>query len=135
MSAETAEALAAAATQMQQAARMLERGADGQEIAEIQQQIQDALRAATQSALGSMQAMRNQNQTDGSGGTGGSGPAEPATEELPEAVMKLGANWGDLPGNVKNQILQAMDEGYPKEFEEMIQVYFRGLAETNKDEK
>jgi hypothetical protein len=139
MSAETAEALATAAAQMQQAARMLERGADGQEIAQVQQQIQDALRAATQSALGSMQAMRNQsqnqNQPGGSGGTGGSGSAEPATEELPEAVMKLGDNWGDLPGNVKNQILQAMDEGYPKEFEEMIQVYFRGLAETNKDEK
>jgi len=139
MNAEIARSLADAAAGMRQAARMLEQGADGQAVAEVQQQIQDALHAATQSALGSMQAMRNQsqnrNQSGGSGGTGSSGSAEPAAEELPEVVMKLGGNWGDLPGNVKNQILQAMSEGYPKEFEEMIQVYFRGLAETSKDDQ
>ena len=107
---------------------MIEQGAPQQQVAEMQQQIQNALNNATQSMLASMQAMRK----PGNSGTGSTGIGTGSDAELPEAVMKMGDDWGKLPGEVKNQILQAMKEGYPREFEKMVQVYFRGLAETSK---
>jgi len=134
MTTEVARALANAAAQMQQAARMLEAGADSREVAAVQQQVQAALQAASQAVLASMESTRDQNR--GGGGSGSGASAELADEALPEAVMLIGDDWGNLPGKVKNQILQAMSEGYPKEFEEMVQIYFRGLAEiAGNDEK
>jgi hypothetical protein len=98
--------------------------------------VQDALRAATQTILGSMQAMRGQAQDQaGGGGAGSSGSRDAGKEALPEAAMLFSEDWGNLPGTVKNQILQAMGEGYPKEFEQLIQIYFRGLAETSAEDE
>jgi len=132
---ETAKALANAAAQMQLAARMLERGEDPGQVGQVQQEVQEALNAAAQAMLASMQAMRNQDQAQGkmpgAAGTGTRGSRNLAEEGLPESAMMLSEDWGKLPGEVKNQILQAMSEGYPKEFEKMIQVYFKGLAETS----
>ena len=126
---QTAQKLSEAADQMRGAARMLDQGADPQQVAQLQQQIQNALQDSARSMLASMAAMR-QNKTGGSSGTGGMGQGTLTGEALPEAVMNLGEDWGKLPGNVRNEILQAMGEGYPKEFEKMIQIYFRGLAES-----
>ena len=116
---------------------MLEAGADSGQVAAVQQQIQDALRGASQSMLASMESMRNQDQDQNpaGGGGGASSSADLADGALPEAVMTVGDDWGNLPGDVKNQILQAMGEGYPKEFEKMIQIYFRGLAETSTNDE
>jgi len=87
--------------------------------------------------LASMESMRNRNQerNRAGGGGGSSSPGDLADGALPEAVMTIGDDWGNLPGDVKNRILQAMGEGYPKEFEKMIRIYFRGLAETSANDE
>jgi len=118
---------------------MLDQGADKGQVGQVQQEVKDALASAAQEILASMQSMRNAGQgqskqpgqTAGSAGTGSSGSKDLSGESLPEAAMLLSEDWGKLPGEVKNQILQAMSEGYPKEFEKMIQVYFKGLAEAD----
>lgn len=42
-------------------------------------------------------------------------------------------DWGKLPGELRNKILQALQEPYPPELEPIIREYFRKLAETEEE--
>ena len=38
----------------------------------------------------------------------------------------------ELPAALRQELLQAADEGYPAGYEEMLKSYFRSLSETEK---
>jgi hypothetical protein len=38
--------------------------------------------------------------------------------------------WNKLPGELKEQILQSMQDRYPEEYRQLISDYFKRLAET-----
>ncbi|MGD9723350.1 MAG: hypothetical protein AB7O59_18045 [Pirellulales bacterium] len=54
-------------------------------------------------------------------GPGGSGPMH--------AARKQGAAWGQLPAHKREQILQSMSEGFPPHYQQILERYYRRLAE------
>jgi hypothetical protein len=55
------------------------------------------------------------------GGTGGSGPLH--------AARRNGNAWGQLPAHKRDQILQSMTEGFPAHYQQILERYYRRLAE------
>jgi hypothetical protein len=55
------------------------------------------------------------------GGPGGSGPMH--------AARRNGANWGQLPAHKRQEILQSMTEGFPPHYQQILERYYRRLAE------
>jgi hypothetical protein len=55
------------------------------------------------------------------GGTGGSGPLH--------AARRNGNAWGQLPAHKRDQILQSMTEGFPSHYQQILERYYRRLAE------
>ena len=60
------------------------------------------------------------------------GPAarpSPNLAELKEIVRrKTGRKWGELPGHLRNEILQMQAGRYRDEYARVIQLYFREIA-------
>ncbi|MBI3839432.1 MAG: hypothetical protein HY288_16050 [Planctomycetia bacterium] len=55
------------------------------------------------------------------GGPGGSGPLH--------AARRNGNAWGQLPAHKRDQILQSMTEGFPAHYRQILERYYRRLAE------
>lgn len=55
------------------------------------------------------------------GGPGGSGPLH--------AANRNGRSWGTLPEHKRNQILQSMNEGFPAHYQQILERYYKRLAE------
>ncbi len=55
------------------------------------------------------------------GGPGGSGPLHDANRQ--------GRSWGQLPPHKREQILQSMTEGFPPHYQQLLERYYRRLAE------
>jgi hypothetical protein len=55
------------------------------------------------------------------GGPGGSGPLH--------AARRGGNRWGELPAHKRQQILQSMTEGFPPHYQQILERYYRRLAE------
>ena len=55
------------------------------------------------------------------GGPGGSGPLH--------AARRNGNAWGQLPAHKRQQILQSMTEGFPAHYQQILERYYRRLAE------
>ena len=55
------------------------------------------------------------------GGPGGSGPMH--------APRRNGNAWGNLPAHKREQILQSMTEGFPAHYQQILERYYRRLAE------
>ena len=68
-----------------------------------------------------------------------SGAVEPDLTKLKELVrQKTGRKWGELPGHLRNEILQMRGGRYRDDYARMIQLYFReiaGAATTESEEK
>ncbi len=57
------------------------------------------------------------------------GKAEADLTELKELVrQKTGRSWGELPGHLRNEILQMQAGRYRDEYARVIQLYFREIA-------
>ncbi len=54
-------------------------------------------------------------------GPGGSGPLH--------AARRNGAAWGELPPHKRQQILQSMTEGFPAHYQQILERYYRRLAD------
>ncbi len=54
-------------------------------------------------------------------GPGGSGPLHDANRK--------GRGWGQLPAHKREQILQSMSEGFPAHYQQILERYYRRLAE------
>ena len=54
-------------------------------------------------------------------GPGGSGPLH--------AARRNGAAWGELPAHKRQQILQSMTEGFPAHYQQILERYYRRLAD------
>ena len=54
-------------------------------------------------------------------GPGGSGPLHDANRN--------GRGWGQLPAHKRQQILQSMTEGFPPHYQQLLERYYRRLAE------
>jgi hypothetical protein len=54
-------------------------------------------------------------------GPGGSGPLH--------AADRRGKSWGQLPAHKREQILQSMTEGFPPHYQQLLERYYRRLAE------
>ncbi len=54
-------------------------------------------------------------------GPGGSGPLHDA--------KRNGRGWGQLPAHKREQILQSMTEGFPAHYQQLLERYYRRLAE------
>ena len=64
---------------------------------------------------------------DPTGGPGGK--ADPDLTELKEKIRtKTGHKWGDLPGHLRNEILQMQAGRYRDDYARVIQLYFREIA-------
>jgi hypothetical protein len=55
------------------------------------------------------------------GGPGGSGPLH--------APPRNGAAWAELPPHKRQEILQSMTEGFPAHYQQILERYYRRLAD------
>lgn len=60
-------------------------------------------------------------------GPGGSGPLRDANRQ--------GRSWGQLPAHKREQILQSMTEGFPAHYQQLLERYYRRLAEERPTEE
>ena len=61
--------------------------------------------------------------------SGPAGKAEPNLAKLKEMVrQKTGRKWGELPGHLRNEILQMQGGRYRDDYARVIQLYFREIA-------
>ena len=52
---------------------------------------------------------------------------------MPETIVaEEPQNWGRLPGHLKSRVLQALSEGYPKEYEPLVRAYLKALAKQGR---
>ena len=129
-----ANAMQAALQQMQQAQQQLAQGNAGPQTQQAQQQAAAALAQAQQAVQQQLQQMREQEIQHGppADGLGSASMGKADTRDLWQAITRDNVDWGRLPGHLRDQIRQAMKDGYPGEFEELIKTYYKGLAEGKK---
>lgn len=98
---------------------------------------------AAQAQAGAMMAARSQNLVPGeqplpqgasAGGGGRMGGEQPEMKPLPDSKAAGGA-WGKLPAKLARDLLDSQREGVHGEYREMVEVYFRAIAEKAKEEK
>ena len=54
---------------------------------------------------------------------------------VPGLVSSAGKPWGQLPGELRNQILQDMKARYGEDYARIIKLYFEQIAETKEQKK
>lgn len=103
-----------------------------------QQKQQDAI-----DKLDSLIKLMEQRRQQGQGQVGGppDRPAEDSTirtgpggEGAMHAANRQGRNWGQLPPHKREQILQSMTEGFPPHYQQLLERYYRRLAEERPTE-
>jgi hypothetical protein len=121
------DAIRDAKGQMRQAQDQLRKPGDGKGAAGAMNQAAEALNQAARSA-GPAGAEPGQPVGEQSGGNDGSGQA-PTTDKLPADVAKyLDRPWGELPGDVKNRIIQEIAARYGEDYARTIKLYFEQIA-------
>ncbi|MEX0679445.1 MAG: hypothetical protein WD063_20385 [Pirellulales bacterium] len=73
------------------------------------------------------------------GGRAGANPDKPLEDSIVKAgpggtgalhdPNRQGRGWGQLPAHKREEILQSMTEGFPPHYQQLLERYFRGLAE------
>ena len=84
---------------------------------------------------------QQQQQQQQSGGAGGSQSNKPAEDSMPLGgrgnvdQKKIGdrAGWGDLPPKQREEALQQISKDLPAHFREVIEEYFRKLANESRE--
>jgi len=131
---QTGQALQQAQGQMKQAQNQLNQGQ--------QRPAQNAMRQAAQALQQAAQQLAQQQQpgtpmsdtTSGNRGVAAGG--EPDIRLLGKDMQKYaGKPWGQLPGELRNQILQDMKARYGEDYARIIKLYFEQIAETKEPKK
>ena len=73
------------------------------------------------------------------GGASGANPQKPLPDSMViggpggigdlHAPRQLGKKWGELPPHQRDRILQSMSEGFPAHYQQILERYYRRLAE------
>ena len=115
----------------------------GDQSAQAGQAAQNAAAQAAQAQAGSMMAARNQGLapgeqaiTSGTSVSGGLAVKIPGSEptSLP-AVNPTGGNWGKLPPKLARDLMNAQREGVSGQYREMVEMYFRTLADKAREKQ
>jgi hypothetical protein len=103
-----------------------------------------AMAAAAQAQAQSMANARSDNLTPGQqalsqGESKGGGAAtvdgQREARKLPEELTRLGGAWGKLPPKLARDLLEARREGAGGEYREMVEVYFRAIADKAREKQ
>ncbi|MCG3148996.1 MAG: hypothetical protein PCFJNLEI_02448 [Verrucomicrobiae bacterium] len=81
-------------------------------------------------APGEQPVAQSAGQVSGTGDGGGG----PATGDLPD-VRPAGGNWGKLPPKLARDLLDSQREGVGGEYREMVEMYFRAIADKARETK
>src|SRR5262249_38775283 len=103
-----------------------------------QQSMQSAARALRQAsrrlATGPQQGQPNTPGAPATVGAASSGMPD-ASLFSPEMQRYAGKTWGELPGELRTQIVQDMRAKYGEDYARMIKLYFEQLADTKREGK
>jgi DNA repair exonuclease SbcCD ATPase subunit len=129
---QTGQSLQQAQNQMRQAQNQLNQGQ--------QRPAQNAMRQAAQALQQAAQQLAQQPGTPvpdtTSGNRGVAAGGEPDIRLLGKDMQKYaGKPWGQLPGELRNQILQDMKARYGEDYARIIKLYFEQIAETKEQKK
>lgn len=103
-----------------------------------------AMAAAAQAQAQSMANARSDNLTPGQqalsqGESKGGGAAtvdgQREARKLPDELTRLGGAWGKLPPKLARDLLEARREGAGGEYREMVEVYFRAIADKAREKQ
>jgi hypothetical protein len=131
---QTGKALQQAQEQMKQAQNRLNQGQQRPAQAPMRQAAQALQQAAQQLA---QQQQPGTPMPDSTSGTRGVAAGDqPDIRLLGKDMQKYaGKSWGQLPGELRNQILQDMKARYGEDYARIIKLYFEQIAETKQDKK
>jgi hypothetical protein len=103
---------------------------------------ENAMRQAAQALQQAAQQLAQQSQTQPgtpmpdsmSGGRGVAEGGKPDIKLFGKDMQKYaGKPWGQLPGELRNQILQDMKTRYGEDYARIIKLYFEQIAETREE--
>jgi hypothetical protein len=130
------EKLGQAEGQMKEAGKKLGQGQPGEagdamdKAAQSLQQAADQLGQGGQGGQGEGQSQgRGQNSNTSGGNIGGPGGTLDLRNLSPELAKYTGKPWGELPGQIKQKIIQEMQAKYGADYARNIKLYFEQLAE------
>jgi hypothetical protein len=120
--------------QMGEASKQLGQGQPGEAGGAMEKAAESLQQAADQLGQGSGQGGGQQPGSKGgaqvSGGNrGGPGGALDLRNLSPEVAKYTGKTWGELPGQIKQKVLQEMQAKYGADYARNIKLYFEQLAE------
>jgi hypothetical protein len=139
--AQTADAQRQAGQSLQQAQNQMKQAQDRLNQGQ-QRPAQAPMRQAAQALQQAAQRLAQQQQPgtpvpDSSSGTRGvAAGGEPDVRLLGKEMQKYaGKSWGQLPGELRNEILQDMKARYGEDYARIIKLYFEQIAETKQEKK
>jgi hypothetical protein len=131
---QTGQALQQAQNQMKQAQDRLNQGQQRPAQAPMRQAAQALQQAAQQLAQQQQPGTPVPDSTSGTRGVAAGG--QPDVRLLGKDMEKYaGKPWGQLPGELRNQILQDMKARYGEDYARIIKLYFEQIAETKQEKK
>jgi hypothetical protein len=132
---QTGQALQQAQGQMKQAQNQLGQGKQRPAESAMRQAAQALQKAAQQLAQQDQNQPGNPMPDSMSQGRGVAEGGKPDMQLFGKDMQKYaGKPWGQLPGELRNQIIQDMKARYGEDYARIIKLYFEQIAET-KDEK
>jgi hypothetical protein len=130
----TGQALQQAQEQMKQAQNRLNQGQQRPAQAPMRQAAQALQQAAQQLAQQQQPGKPVPDSTSGARGVAAGD--QPDVRLLGKDMQKYaGKSWGQLPGELRNQILQDMKARYGEDYARIIKLYFEQIAETKQEKK
>src|SRR5262249_55826369 len=125
---QTGEALQQAQGQMKQAQNKLKEGQNQNAQSSMRQAAQALQKAAQQIA---QQQQPGQPDPNSQAGKGVAGSGNPDLSIFGKDMLQYaGKTWGELPGELRNQILQDMTAKYGDDYARIIKLYFEQIADT-----
>lgn len=130
---------------MQDVSRRLDLGRSNDKVREIEQGVVDSLDKLIKQAEDQLQQMQQQAAAGQAGGpaSGNLRPSQPAQDSTPLGGRGPGevedkpigdaAGWGDLDPKRRQEVLQQIGREYPAHYREVIEQYFRRLAQSPGD--
>ena len=118
--------------------------AQGQPSAQAQSAAAQAMAAAAQAQAQAMASARSDNlmpgqqpisQAESKGGGAALVGGDLAAGKLPDAAARLNGVWGKLPPKLARDLLEARREGAGGEYREMVEVYFRAVADKAREKQ
>jgi hypothetical protein len=128
---QTGQALQQAQGQMKQAQNQLGQGQKRPAENAMRQAAQALQQAALQLAQQKQDQPGNPTSDSTSGGKGVAEGGKPDMQLFGKDMQKYaGKPWGQLPGELRNQIIQDMKARYGEDYARIIKLYFEQIAET-----